>query len=198
MKPDWSPFTSKTPRLAQGLHGLPISGEMNETWAAGKDMIESGPGFFGLPTAAETNGRVCYSWQRLQQSFIVPEKFNPVADEAIVPLVFVQKQRPQEVAPFLWQCYATSLSLAASSPSFLLRLLAAQGNVGRAALQPVPGAQPPVCVHRPFNRRAGGVPLNHRPAPPAGDAHQVALGAAAGEPAVGEAVPELVGVEAVA
>jgi LacI family transcriptional regulator len=47
-------------------------------------------------------------------------------------------------------------------------------------------------------RRARTVAVEHLPAPPAGESHQIALAAAAREPAVGEGVPRLMWVEPIA
>src|SRR5438309_1000368 len=63
-------------------------------------------------------------------------------------------------------------------------------------LQPVPQGEALVGVPGPFVGGAGGVAGEHVPAPPAGQAHEVAFVAAGGEPGVGEGVAELVGVDA--
>jgi Transposase/Domain of unknown function (DUF4188) len=54
----------------------------------------------------------------------------------------------------------------------------------------------PVRLTGPFIRGGGTVAGEHRPGPPAGDAHEVGLVATLGEPGVGEGVAELVGMKA--
>jgi hypothetical protein len=63
-------------------------------------------------------------------------------------------------------------------------------------LELIAWGEAPVRLTGPFIRGGGTVALEHRPGPPAGDAHEVGLVAALGEPGVGEAVAELVGMQA--
>src|SRR5207248_2678800 len=70
-----------------------------------------------------------------------------------------------------------------------------RGTAGTAVLQPVP--EGPLAVGRPgpVTGGTGGVAGEHRPAAPAGQAHEVLALAAVGQPAVGEGVAQLVGVD---
>ena len=61
--------------------------------------------------------------------------------------------------------------------------------------QPVPQPGAAVRVPGALVGGAGGVPADHLPRPPPGEAHQVGLLPAGGQPAVGEGVPEQVRVE---
>lgn len=66
------------------------------------------------------------------------------------------------------------------------------------ALDPITRAQSPVGAYRALGSGACAIPIEHLAAPPAGQPHEITFAPAAGEPAVGKGMSQLVRMESVA